>query len=50
MVYTDRSHIETRQIEVYNQLGDITYVSSGLKEGETVVSKNGLMIYDALND
>jgi len=50
MVYTDRSHIETRLVEVYNQLGDITYISSGLVEGETVMSKNGLMIYDALND
>lgn len=50
MIYTDRSHIETRQIEVYNQLGETTYVTSGIKEGETVVSKNGLMIYDALND
>ncbi|NOT73559.1 MAG: efflux RND transporter periplasmic adaptor subunit [Cyclobacteriaceae bacterium] len=50
MVYTDRSHIETRQVEVYNNLGEITYLTSGLKDGETVISKNGLMIYDALND
>ncbi len=50
MVFKDRSNIETRQVEVYRQLGDATYLISGLHEGEQVISKNGLMIYDALND
>jgi cobalt-zinc-cadmium efflux system membrane fusion protein len=50
MVFKDRGHIETRLVEVYNQLGDVTYISAGLVEGEKVISKNGLMIYDALND
>jgi len=50
MVFRDRHTINTRQIEVYRQLGDVTYVSVGLKDGERVISKNGLMIYDALND
>lgn len=50
MVFKDRNTIDTRQVEVYRQLGDITYVTSGLAEGERVISKNGLMIYDALND
>jgi len=50
MVYKDRSNIETRPVEVYNQFGDTTYIRHGLKEGETVISKNQLLIYDALND
>jgi len=50
MVFKDRNNIETRQVEVYRQLGDITYLLSGLEEGEQVISKSGLMIYDALND
>lgn len=50
MVFKDRNNIETRQVEVYRQLGDITYILSGLQEGERVISKSGLMIYDALND
>lgn len=50
MVFKDRNTIDTRQVEVYRQLGDVTYVSTGLQEGERVISKNGLMIYDALND
>ena len=50
MIFKDRNNIETRNIEVYRQLGDLTYVSEGLKVGEKVISKNGLFIYDALND
>jgi len=50
MVFKDKHNIETRKVEVYRQLGDVTYVESGLSEGETIISKNGLLIYDALND
>jgi membrane fusion protein, heavy metal efflux system len=50
MVYKDKSHIETRMVEVYRQLGDLSYISSGLDENDQVISKNGLLIYDALND
>lgn len=50
MVFHDRHNIETRRVELYRQLGDISYISAGLEQGETVVSKNGLLIYDALND
>ncbi len=50
MVYKDRKNIETRQVEVYHKLGDITYITSGINENEKVISKNGLLIYDALND
>jgi cobalt-zinc-cadmium efflux system membrane fusion protein len=50
MVYKNRGDIETRPVEVYRQSGDTTYIASGLKSGETVISKNQLLIYDALND
>ena len=50
MVYKDRKHIETRQVEVYRQLNNMTYIHSGLEPGEKVVSQNNLLIYDALND
>ena len=50
LVYRDRSHIETRPIEVYRQMSDITYVVDGLQEGETIISQNQMLIYDALND
>lgn len=50
MTYKDRFNIETRKVEVYRQVGDLTYISSGLKEGENVITHNQLLIYDALND
>jgi cobalt-zinc-cadmium efflux system membrane fusion protein len=50
MIFKDRNNIETRQVDVYRQVGDITYVSSGLKENEKVITTNQLFIYDALND
>ncbi|MCW5912415.1 MAG: efflux RND transporter periplasmic adaptor subunit [Cyclobacteriaceae bacterium] len=50
MVFKDRQNIETRNVEVYRQLGDITYLSEGLQQGEKVISKNGLFVYDAIND
>jgi cobalt-zinc-cadmium efflux system membrane fusion protein len=50
MVFKDRYNIETRQIEVYRQVGDITYLTAGLQENEKVITHNQLLIYDALND
>lgn len=50
MVYKDRNNIETRPVEVFRQIGDITYLSSGLKAGEKVMTANQLLVYDALND
>lgn len=50
MVFKDKHNIETRRVEIYRQLGDLTYIKSGLTEGETVISKDGLLIYDAIND
>jgi len=50
MIFKDRNNIETRQIEVFRQVGDVTFISSGIKEGEIVITQNQLLIYDALND
>lgn len=50
MVFKSRSDIETRSVTVYRELNGITYISEGLKDGEKVISKNGLFVYDALND
>lgn len=50
IVFKDRYNVETRLVNVFRQVGDRTYLTSGLKEGEKVVTKNQLLIYDALND
>lgn len=50
MVFKDRFNLETREVEVFKTLGNLAFISGGLHEGESVVSKNQLLIYDALND
>lgn len=50
MIYKDRNNIETRPVEVFRTISDTTFLSSGLEIGEKVITKNQLLIYDALND
>lgn len=50
MVFKDKHNIETRMVSVYRQLGDVTYIRSGISPGETVITTNSLLIYDAIND
>ncbi len=49
MVFKDKDNIETRQVEIYRELGGITYLT-GIEAGEVVFVKNQLLIYDAIND
>ena len=50
MVFKSRTQIETREVAVYKMLNNVAYIQAGLKEGEKVISKNQLLVYDALND
>lgn len=50
MVYHRRDSVETRQVHLYKTCGNDTYITDGLKEGEVVVSKKALFVYDAMND
>ncbi len=50
MVYKADDDIETREVVVYKDTGTLIYIDSGLKEGEKVMTKFQLLVYDALND
>ena len=50
MVYKDKCNIETREIEIFEVAGNSTYIKSGLKDGEKIITKYQLLVYDALND
>jgi cobalt-zinc-cadmium efflux system membrane fusion protein len=50
MVFRGRSDIDTREVNVLKTIGDIAYIKTGLKPGERVISKNQLLVYDAIND
>ncbi|WP_353720035.1 efflux RND transporter periplasmic adaptor subunit [Dyadobacter sp. 676] len=48
LVFTSKSKIEARPVEIFRNLSKRAYISSGLADGEAVVSKNQLLIYNAL--
>ncbi len=50
MIYHDKNNIETRQVDTFRQVGNLTYISSGIKESEKIITHNQLLVYDALND
>ncbi|WP_028786299.1 efflux RND transporter periplasmic adaptor subunit [Terrimonas ferruginea] len=50
MVFHSRDSIETRVVEPLRTTGNITWIRAGLQEGERVISRNALLVYDALND
>jgi membrane fusion protein, heavy metal efflux system len=49
IVYQDTCKVNTREISVAGNYGKNTYVISGLKPGEQVISGSQLLIYNALN-
>lgn len=49
VVFRDRYNIGTREVKVSGSFNDISYISNGLRPGEKVISRNQLLIYDALN-
>jgi membrane fusion protein, heavy metal efflux system len=50
VVYHRRDSLENRQVSIYKSVGDITYITDGLRLGEAIISKKALLVYDALND
>ncbi len=40
IIYKSRTDVKVREIKVLKQVGDITYISEGLSEGEQVVTNN----------
>ena len=49
VIYKSRIDVKVKEIKVLKQVGDITYVSEGLSEGEQVITNNQLLIYRSLN-
>lgn len=48
VVYNSKCDLKVREVSVIKSVDDVSYISSGLKPGDLVVSKNQLMLYDAL--
>ena len=50
VVYRNRGDIETRKVEVAKTINNMTYIKHGLKEGEQIISENGILVYTAINE
>ena len=48
VVYHSKDDLEIREVEVLDAQGPRTYITSGLKPGEKVISKSALLIYQAI--
>ncbi|HVW60543.1 MAG TPA: efflux RND transporter periplasmic adaptor subunit [Puia sp.] len=49
LVYKSPSDITIRAVQVESTMGDKTYISGGLSEGEKVIGSQALLIYQELN-
>ena len=50
VVYKNAKDVQTREIQIAQTTNDNSFVFSGLQNGEKVMLKNQLMIYNALNN
>lgn len=50
VVFRSRTDVKIKEIQVLKQLGDVTYITEGLKEGENVITNNQLLIYRSLSN
>ena len=50
VVYKNAKDVQTREIQIAQTTNDKSFVFSGLQNGEKVMLKNQLMIYNALNN
>lgn len=50
IVYKDRCHLQIREVNVIKSVENVSYIGSGLKPGELVISKNQLLLYNALSE
>jgi cobalt-zinc-cadmium efflux system membrane fusion protein len=50
LVYKNQKQVDTRPVTVTKTVGDISYVTGDLKAGETIITRNQLLVYDELND
>jgi cobalt-zinc-cadmium efflux system membrane fusion protein len=50
MMYVARDSILTREVIPFKTAGGYTFFQNGIAPGEKVISRNALMIYDAIND
>ena len=49
LLYKDKYNIKVQEVQILKQIGDNAYIGSGLKEGDLIIGKNQILIYNFLN-
>jgi cobalt-zinc-cadmium efflux system membrane fusion protein len=49
LVYKNNADVQITQVQVINTIGDKTYISAGVHDGDRIITSQALLIYDALN-
>jgi cobalt-zinc-cadmium efflux system membrane fusion protein len=49
LVYHSKDDVQITPVKVINSIGDKTYLSEGVHEGEKIIASQTILIYDALN-
>ncbi len=50
VIYKDNYHVKTQEVVPLKIAGRKTYISEGLNEGDKVISKNQILIYNSLSE
>lgn len=50
IIYKDRNHVQVQEVDPLKISGTKTYITTGLKEGDLVISKNQILIYNSLTE
>ena len=50
VVYTDNCHLKVQEVELLKTIGNRSYIRSGLKPGEKVISQNQILLFRALTE
>ncbi len=50
IIYKDRNHVHAAEVNILKISGDKTYLTDGVNENDLVISKNQILIYNALNE
>lgn len=49
LVFNSKSDVKITPVQVINAVGNKTFITGGVKEGDKVISTQAILIYDALN-
>ncbi len=50
VIYKDKFHVDAQEVNLLKVEGSKTYVTGGLKEGDLIISKNQILIYNSLTE